>query len=43
VFTAAGHPGFPDDSDLIENNNFYSNNFNPYVEGSDVDPSVPVY
>ncbi len=28
--------------DLIENNNFYSNNFNPYVQGSDVDPSVPV-
>jgi hypothetical protein len=42
VFTAAGHPGFPQDSDLIENNNFYSNNFNPYVEGSDVEPSVPV-
>jgi hypothetical protein len=42
VFTAAGHPGFPDDSDLIERNNFYSNNFNPYVKGSDVDPSVPV-
>jgi hypothetical protein len=42
VFTAAGHPGFPDDSDVIENNNFYSNNFNPYVKGSDVDPSVPV-
>jgi hypothetical protein len=42
VFTAAGHPGFPQDSDLIENNNFYSNNFNPYVPGSDVVPSVPV-
>ena len=42
VFTAAGHPGFPQDSDLIENNNFYSNNFNPYVAGSDVVPSVPV-
>jgi hypothetical protein len=42
VFTAAGHPGFPDDSDLIEGNSFYSNNFNPYVKGSDVDPSVPV-
>jgi Right handed beta helix region len=42
VFTAAGHPGFPQDSDLIEDNNFYSNNFNPYVRGSDVVPTVPV-
>jgi hypothetical protein len=42
VFTAAGHPGFPQDSDLVDHNNFYSNNFNPYVEGSDVEPSVPV-
>src|SRR3954451_14495888 len=42
VFTAAGHPGFPQDSDLIENNDFYANNFNPYVNGSDVEPSVPV-
>jgi len=42
VFTAPGHPGFPQDSDLIEHNNFYSNNFNPYVSGSDVVPSVPV-
>ena len=24
VFTAPGHPGFPQDSDLLENNNFYS-------------------
>jgi len=31
VFTAPGHPGFPQDSDLIENNNFYSNNFNLYL------------
>jgi hypothetical protein len=42
VFTAAGHPGFPQDSDLIENNNLYSNNFNPYAKGSDVVPSVPM-
>ena len=42
VFTAAGHPGFPQDSDLIERNNFYDNNFNPYVEGSDVAPTVPL-
>ena len=42
VFTASGHPGFPQDSDLIERNNFYSNNFNPYVAGSDVEPTIPV-
>jgi hypothetical protein len=42
VFTAPGHPGFPQDSDLIEDNKFYSNNFNPYVSGSDVVPTVPV-
>jgi hypothetical protein len=42
VFTASGHPGFPQDSDLVENNRFYSNNFNPYIAGSDVEPSVPV-
>jgi hypothetical protein len=42
VFTAAGHPGYPQNSDLIENNNFYSNNFNPYVKGSDVVPVIPV-
>ncbi|MGZ5346460.1 MAG: NosD domain-containing protein [Solirubrobacterales bacterium] len=44
VFTAAGHPGFPQDSDLIENNEFYSNNFNPYLPGSDVIPitTMPV-
>jgi hypothetical protein len=33
VFTAPNHPGFPQDSDLIENNNFYSNNFNSYLPG----------
>jgi hypothetical protein len=42
VFTAAGHPGFPQDSDLIEDNNFYSNNYNPYAAGSDLTPTVPV-
>jgi hypothetical protein len=31
VFTAPGHPGFPADSDLLENNNFHSNNFNLYL------------
>ena len=42
VFTAAGHPGFPQDSDLIDHNNFFSNNFNPYLPGSDVEPTVPL-
>ena len=45
VITAAGHPGFPQDSDLIENNEFYSNNFNPYVEQppeSEVVPTLPI-
>jgi hypothetical protein len=40
VFTAPGHPGFPQQGDLIEYNNFYANNFNPYVKGSDVTPSI---
>ena len=42
VFTASGHPGFPQDSDLLEKNKFYSNNFNPYLASSDVDPTVPM-
>jgi hypothetical protein len=43
VFTAPGHPGFPQDSDLLENNNFYSNNFNPYLPACPpgVKPSPP--
>jgi hypothetical protein len=39
--TGAGHPGFPGDSQLIEDNNFYSNNFNLYDAKSDVKPSFP--
>jgi hypothetical protein len=31
VFTAPGHPGFPQDSDLLERNQIYSNNFNTYL------------
>jgi hypothetical protein len=31
VFTAPGHPGYPQDSDLVEDNDFYSNNFNSYL------------
>jgi len=42
IFTASGHPGFPQDSDLVEDNNFYSNNFNPYDPKSDVKPTEPV-
>jgi hypothetical protein len=41
VATAAGHPGYPGDSMLYEHNNIYSNNFNPYEEGSDVIPAFP--
>jgi len=41
AITGAGHPGFPGDSQLIEDNNFYSNNFNLYAPGSDVKPSFP--
>jgi hypothetical protein len=40
VFTSPGHPGFPQQGDLVEDNNFYSNNFNPYQAGSDVKPSI---
>jgi hypothetical protein len=45
VFTAPGHPGFPQDSDLVELNNFYENNYNPYGDQGtkdDIQPSVPV-
>jgi hypothetical protein len=41
VVTAAGHPGFPGDSTLFEDNDVYSNNFNPYEEGSDVEAAFP--
>jgi hypothetical protein len=45
VFTAPGHPGFPQDSDLVENNNFYSNNFNTFLPpcgpGQKPGPAVP--
>jgi Right handed beta helix region len=41
-FFAGGHPGYPQDGAVFENNNIYSNNFNSYGEGSDVEPRVPV-
>lgn len=40
VFTAAGHPGFPQQGNIIEDNNFYANNFNPFQAGSDVEPFI---
>src|SRR4051794_36511557 len=39
--TGAGHPGYPGDSALFENNEIFSNNFNLYADGSDVAPSFP--
>ena len=39
--TGAGHPGYPGDSALFEDNQIYSNNFNTYAPGSDVKPSFP--
>jgi Right handed beta helix region len=39
--SAAGHPGYPQDSLLVEDNEIYSNNFNPFEPNSDVVPTVP--
>ena len=41
VVTGAGHPGYPGDSMLVENNRIYSNNFNTYAPDSDVKPAFP--
>jgi hypothetical protein len=41
-FYAGGHPGYPQDGAVFENNRIYSNNFNSYVPESDVEPKVPV-
>jgi hypothetical protein len=41
-FFAGGHPGYPQDSALFENNHIYSNNFNVYAPNSDVKSAVPV-
>ena len=41
VFTAPGHPGFPQFGNTVRDNNFYLNNFNPYLPTSDVDPFIP--
>ena len=39
---AGGHPGYPQDGATFENNRIYSNNFNSFLPGSDVEPKVPV-
>jgi hypothetical protein len=41
IATSPGHPGHPGDSMLVEHNNIYSNNFNPYDPDSDVVPAFP--
>jgi hypothetical protein len=41
VFTAPGHPGFPQDSDLVEYNDFYSNNFDVYAPDSGIHATEP--
>jgi hypothetical protein len=41
VFTAPGHPGFPQFGNTIEKNNFYSNNYNVFDKDSDVEPFIP--
>jgi hypothetical protein len=42
VFTSPGHPGFPESSSLVEYNNIYSNNYNPFLPDADIVPSIPV-
>jgi hypothetical protein len=41
-FYAGGHPGYPQNGALWENNRIYSNNFNVYDPKSDVKSAVPV-
>lgn len=41
VFTAPGHPGFPQHGNVIEQNNLYGNNFNAFAPDSDVVPFIP--
>jgi hypothetical protein len=40
-FYRAGHPGFPQNSTVIEGNRIRSNNFNTYEEGAPVRATVP--
>lgn len=39
--SAAGHPGYPQDSSLFEKNRIYSNNLNPYRDEVGFDPTYP--
>jgi hypothetical protein len=41
-FFAGGHPGYPQDRAIFENNSIWDNNFNTFKPGSDVVPKVPV-
>jgi hypothetical protein len=41
-FYAGGHPGYPQNAGVYENNRIYSNNFNIYAPDSDVKSEVPV-
>jgi hypothetical protein len=41
-FYAGGHPGYPQNGAVYENNRIYSNNFNVYAPDSDVKSAVPV-
>jgi hypothetical protein len=41
-FYAGGHPGFPQNSAVFEENKIYSNNFNIYGPSSDVESTTPV-
>jgi hypothetical protein len=46
IFTSSsfpgGHPGYPQDGAVIEDNDIHANNFDAYAPGSDVRPIVPV-
>ncbi len=41
-FFAGGHPGFPQSGAVFEKNRIFSNNFDDYAPGSDVESSVGV-
>jgi hypothetical protein len=39
--SAGGHPGYPQDSLLVDHNKIYSNNLNPFSGDTGFDPTVP--
>jgi len=41
-FYAGGHPGYPQDSAVFEDNRIWSNNFNIYADDSDITSATPV-